>query len=65
MCVLGVLPLGLDTILEQVVCGRGLQLTGGLDVVVQTVIQQMTRKQHKELQDGTCDQAACRVQQQQ
>ena len=33
--VLGVLPLGLDPVLEQVVCGAGLQLARRLDVVVQ------------------------------
>jgi anaerobic C4-dicarboxylate transporter len=65
MCVLGVLPLGLNPILEQVVCSGGLQLAGGLDVVVQTVEQQVTRRKHKLLEDGTCDHAACRAQQQQ
>lgn len=40
MRVLGVLPLGLDAVLEQVVRGRGLQLAGRLDIVVQTACRQ-------------------------
>lgn len=36
MCVLWVFPLWLNAVLEQIVCGAGLQLAGGLDVVVQT-----------------------------
>jgi hypothetical protein len=43
MRVLGVLPLWLNTILEQIVCGHGLQLAGRLDVVVQTARRKQRR----------------------
>jgi hypothetical protein len=50
MCVLGVLPLWLDTIFEQIVCGHGLQLTWRLDVVVQTA-QRNGHIAHEEYSD--------------
>lgn len=47
MRVLGVLPLWLDTILEQIVRGHRLQLAGRLDVVVETApAESSTRRQH-------------------
>lgn len=59
MGVLGVLPLGLNVLLEQVEGGSGLQLAGSADVVVQAAAEATGTSRERNEQERTPKGCSC------